>query len=95
LSATPIFHKLEILKINELCQYEIGKLMFKHSTRALPSSFSSLFTDTVSQQSTKDKLDLRLTTTFMYQNFLQIVIKGRSTFRVQKYGIQFLQNWNP
>jgi len=30
-SATPLFHNLEIpvLKINELCQYEIGKLMFK------------------------------------------------------------------
>jgi len=32
-STTPPFHKLEILKINELCQYEIGKLMFKHSKK--------------------------------------------------------------
>jgi len=30
----------------------------------------------------------------MYLNFLQIVVKGRSNFRVWKYGIQFLQNWN-
>jgi len=63
-SATPLFHKLGILKINELCQYEIGKLI-------LPSSFSTLFTDISTVH--KRQTSLRLTITFMYLNFLQIV----------------------
>jgi len=56
-STTPLFHKLEILKIKELCQYEIGKLMCKHSKKALPSSFYSLFTDisTVHERQTRSQ----------------------------------------
>ena len=45
-SVTPILHALEILKIEDLFKYEVGKLMFQFSKKALPLCFSSLFTYT-------------------------------------------------
>ena len=45
-SVTPIFHALEILKIEDLFKYGVGKLMFQFSKKTLPLCFSSLFTYT-------------------------------------------------
>ena len=45
-SVTPIFHALEILKIEDLFKYEVGKLMFQFSKKTLLVCFSSLFTYT-------------------------------------------------
>jgi len=60
--------------------------MFKYSKKFYhPVSLAYLL---ISQQSTKNKSDPRLTTTFIYLNFLQIVVKGQSNFRVQNFGIQ-------
>ena len=36
---TPIFHALEILKIEDLFKYEVGKLMFQFAKKLFPSVF--------------------------------------------------------
>jgi len=43
-SLTPYFHELKILKISELFQSEIGKIMYKHSNKQLPTRFNFLST---------------------------------------------------
>ena len=44
-SVTPLYYKLKILKISELCEYEITKLMHQRSKGLLPTYLSSIFTD--------------------------------------------------
>ena len=51
-SVTPIFHALEILKIEDLFKYEVGKLMFQFSKKTLSLCFSSLFTYTSAKHNT-------------------------------------------
>ena len=46
-SATPLFHILEILKITDLYQFEISKLMYLHSKKSLPHCFLDLFIPTL------------------------------------------------
>jgi len=43
-SVTPYFHELEILKISELFQFKIGKIMHKHFNKNLPIRFNFMFT---------------------------------------------------
>ena len=40
---TPLFRKLEILKIHDLCKFEIAKLMFLYTQTRLPLSFKTFF----------------------------------------------------
>ena len=40
---TPQFYKLSVLKIHQLYEFEIAKLMHQHSRNMLPSIFNSLF----------------------------------------------------
>ena len=42
-SANILFHKLGILKIGDLYQYETGKLMYQYSKNNLPTGLSALF----------------------------------------------------
>ena len=45
-SVMPIFHALEIFKIEDLFKYEVCKPIFQFSKKTLPLCFSSLFTYT-------------------------------------------------
>ena len=52
-SVTPIFHALEILKIEDLFKYEVGKLMFQFSKKTLPSLFT--YTSAIHNRSTRSQ----------------------------------------
>lgn len=43
---SPYYKALKILKVEDLCKYEIAKLMFKYHRQELPDAFSDLFTRT-------------------------------------------------
>ena len=44
-SVTPLYYKLTILKISELREFEIAKLMHQRSKGLLPNHLSFIFTD--------------------------------------------------
>ena len=41
---TPRFHDLEILEVNDMFKYEIGKLMYQYTHKKLPEYFNNYFT---------------------------------------------------
>ena len=43
---TPIYRRLQVLKINDLYKLEIAKFMHQFSNKSLPASFKKYFTRT-------------------------------------------------
>ena len=87
-SATPLFHKLEILKITDLYQFEISKLMYLHSKKSLPHCFLDLFPP---QQFIVEQQDPKHRTTSTLRNTQLFAVKGLSSFKVSKFGTLFPQ----
>ena len=44
---TPIYRRLEVLKIKDLCKLETAKFMHQFSDKSLPASFEKYFTRTI------------------------------------------------
>ena len=74
-SLTPLFHKLEILKIRDLYYFEICKLMYLHLKKSLPYCFLDLFipTSTIHSRATRSQLQNNL----FLPNTQLLEVKGR------------------
>ena len=75
--ATPFYSKLKVLKIPELYNFEVAKLVFHHHHQRLPPLFLNLFTKT--NQGSKKSIRLRSTA-----NNSTLYISLYKTTRLQK-----------
>ena len=75
--ATPYYKKLNILKLKDVYNLEVGKLMYKNSKNTLPKNFTTFFTETntIHSHNTRASSRKNLAIPYYATNCLQKSIK--------------------
>ena len=91
-SITPLYYKLKILKISELREYEMAKLMHQRSKGLLPTHLSSIFTDNSSIRSrfTRSQSPQKLYIPKFSTSRCQSSIRYQGWIRYQAYNLELI-----
>jgi hypothetical protein len=64
---SPIFKKLGLLKLNDICMLQLGQFMFHHKFSLLPERFDNMFLKNDQTHTFNTRKLLQVLCTFMYR----------------------------
>ena len=93
---SPIFKKLGLLKLNDICMLQLGQFMFHHKFSLLPERFDNMFlkNDQTHTFNTRNSSKYHVPScSIMYLHVGQISDNFRCAFKVQNFLTLFLMIW--
>ena len=83
-SVTPLYKKYGVLKLADLCNYEMAKIMYQFSKQTLPSHLNYLFDPSLPYMNAA--LDLKLSKIFIFLTSQPPGVKIFLNIKDQKFG---------